>query len=83
MTCISRDAARERALEAIAALADRVGLTELVIVDDGVVETEVAWYFPYDSAAYVERGEVSAALAGNLPVMVRKDGSEVTFTSPD
>lgn len=50
-----------------------------MIVDEAIVETPVAWYFPYDAVAFVSQGEVSAALAGNLAVKVLRDGSAVTF----
>jgi len=71
-----------KALAAIEEMASEHGLGRLVILDQFVVETPEAWYFPYDSEAFVVRGEVSAALAGNLPVRVAKDGASVRFEQP-
>jgi hypothetical protein len=82
MTEISKKQARGMAADAISALAQENELGDLVIIDDAVMETESAWYFPYDSAAFVEEGEISAALAGNLPAMVSKDGAVVDFRLP-
>lgn len=82
MAGLDRESARERAVKAIAVMAERQCLSDVVIVDSGVVETETAWYFPYNSAAYLERGDMRLALYGNVPVMVPKDGGEVTFRSP-
>lgn len=75
-------AARAQAHAAITRLAEEQGLGELIIVDEGTIETPDAWYFPYDSAAFVLRGEMSSALAGNIPVRVARDGSGVRFEEP-
>ncbi|MCV7123221.1 YrhB domain-containing protein [Mycobacterium lacus] len=50
-----------------------------MIVDSAIVETEEAWYFPYDAVAFVVDGDISAALAGNVPVKVPRDGSALTW----
>jgi len=79
MSEITRDEARKRAVNALTELAHANGLGALMIVDEAIVETPTAWYFPYDAAAFVLQGEVSAALTGNLAVKVLRDGAAVTF----
>jgi hypothetical protein len=76
-------AARTQALVAIARLAEEQGLGELLIVEDCILETPDAWYFPYDSAGFILGGDVSSALAGNIPVRVARDGSGLRFEEPD
>ncbi|WP_425294059.1 YrhB domain-containing protein [Mycobacterium attenuatum] len=60
--------------------AERPG--ELMIVDSAIVETEEAWHFPYEAVAFVVHGDISAALAGNVPVKVPRDGSPITYEAP-
>jgi len=82
MTQLDLAAAQTQALEAIERLASEQNLGELILIEDRIVETPDAWYFPYDSAAFVLRGEISSALAGNIPVRVARDGSGVRFEEP-
>lgn len=82
MTQIDFAAARTEALGAIERLAAEQSLGELILIEDRIIETADAWYFPYDSAAFVLRGEISSALAGNIPVRVARDGSGVRFEEP-
>ena len=74
--------ARIRAADAISKLAVKEQLGDLMIVEAAIVETEEAWYFPYDAVAFVVHGNISAALAGNVPVRVPRDGSALTFEAP-
>ncbi|POX88610.1 hypothetical protein C3477_10245 [Mycobacterium kansasii] len=74
--------ARMRAVEAIDKLAENERLGELMIGDSAIVETKEAWYFPYDAVAFVVHGDISAALAGNVPVRVPRDGSALTYEAP-
>jgi hypothetical protein len=83
MNEITFNEAQLRAQNAIYELAERNQLGELMIIDSAIVETESAWYFPYDSSAFVLRGDISAALAGNLPVKVPRDGTTLTYEEPD
>lgn len=53
-----------------------------MIVDSAIVETEEAWYFPYDAVAFIAHGDICAALAGNVPVRVPRDGSAFTYEAP-
>jgi hypothetical protein len=82
MTPMDLGDARAQALAAVRKLAEAKDLGELMIVDVGVIETPEAWYFPYDSTAFVLRGDISSALAGNIPVRVARDGSGVRFEVP-
>nr|WP_280178391.1 YrhB domain-containing protein [Mycobacterium attenuatum] len=71
-----------RAVEAINTLAEAERPGELMIVDSAIVETEEAWHFPYEAVAFVVHGDISAALAGNVPVKVPRDGSPITYEAP-
>jgi hypothetical protein len=74
--------ARKLATNALHKLAEEQGLGELMIVDEAIIETQVAWYFPYDAKAFLLQGDVSSALAGNLPVKVPRDGSGLAYEAP-
>jgi hypothetical protein len=63
-------------------MAEEQRLGDVMIVDDAIVETDTAWYFPYDATAFVLQGSVSAALAGNVPVKVPRDGTAISFENP-
>jgi len=82
MNGIELKEARARAADAISNLAVKERLGDLMIVDEAIVETHEAWYFPYDSVAYVIHGDLSAALAGNVPARVPRDGGAPTFEAP-
>lgn len=82
MNDISFSEARQVAVKAIEKLAHEEHLGDLMIIDEAVVETDSAWYFPYDSTAFTLHGNISAALAGNLPARVAKDDASVTFAVP-
>lgn len=79
MNEISFAEARIRAIDAITKLAAKERLGDLMIVDSAIMETVEAWYFPYDAVAFLLHGNISAALAGNVPVKVPKNGSAVTY----
>jgi hypothetical protein len=83
MNEITFNEAKLLAQNAINELAERNQLGELTIIDSAVVETESAWYFPYDSSAFILHGDISAALAGNLPVKVSRDGTMLSYEEPD
>ena len=82
MNGIDLQEARTRATDAISKLAVKEQLGELMIVEAAIVATDEAWYFPYDAVAFVVHGDISAALAGNVPVRVPRDGSALTFETP-
>lgn len=72
--------ARRLALERVSTIPSN---HEIILLDDHVVETADAWYFPYNGREYIETGVISSALAGNHPVRVAKRGGDVTLQSPD
>ncbi|WP_330182199.1 YrhB family protein [Nocardia sp. NBC_01503] len=76
------DTARELAERKLAELAAANELGAVRIVDDAIVETDSDWYFPYDAIAYLEQGEISAALAGNIPIRVEKSSGETSLELP-
>lgn len=82
MSKISFEEARVRAVDAINHLARREQLGDLTIIDAAIVETESAWYFPYDAVDFIVNGNVSTALAGNVPIKVPKDGGATTYEAP-
>lgn len=82
MNDITLSEARNLAVNALNRLADEQNLGDLMIIDEAIVETTTAWYFPYDATAFVLRGDVSSALAGNLPVKVSRDGAATTYEAP-
>ncbi|MET7472027.1 YrhB domain-containing protein [Micromonospora sp. NPDC005686] len=53
----------------------------ILVVEDGVEESEDAWIFPYDGQAYVELGDWRQAMAGNSPIVVDKLTGEARFLS--
>jgi hypothetical protein len=82
MIGITFDEARSRAEAALGKMVEEQKLGDVMIIDDAIIETDQAWYFPYDSVAFILRGDISSALAGNLPVCVSRDGERVTFEEP-
>lgn len=74
-------AARSIAEEKIAAMF-RGEPFEIIVVDDAVVDTDDAWYFPYNGRDYLERGLLRDALAGNIPIRVAKDDGSTSLTMP-
>jgi hypothetical protein len=45
-----------------------------------VAEYDFGWLFYYDSAAFVETGEISHALVGNAPYLVERDTGRILVT---
>ncbi|SIL39056.1 Uncharacterised protein [Mycobacteroides abscessus subsp. abscessus] len=82
MTALTKNEARAEAESVLRSLAEKESLDDLKIVEGSVTETEEAWYFPYNSVRYLMYGDISAALAGNLPIKVPKNGSPVTYELP-
>jgi Immunity protein 35 len=48
---------------------------EVEIVINKCEEIDEGWAFGYNSRAFLERGDISSALAGNGPVIVPKSGA--------
>ena len=52
----------------------------LIIIDEGIVEKEYAWIFPYTSKHYWETKDMNCAIGGNGPLFVSKlDGQISTY----
>lgn len=67
-------AARKQALESVDRFTAEQSLGELVLIEDGIIETSDACHFRCGSAAFVSCGGIYSALAGNIPVGVARDG---------
>lgn len=50
---------------------------EPVVVDEETIEKDYGWIFFYTSRRYLETGNISDMLAGNGPVLVRKDDGSI------
>jgi hypothetical protein len=74
--------ARARAAEILEVFAAQTGLAALVILDDAVIETPDAFYFPYQTADFIIGGELRDALAGNITLRINRDGGEHRFEAP-
>ena len=79
---VSEEQAHRLAERHLRELEPSVGL-ELVLLPESTIEGAWGWMFFYDSRAHAEQGNLSAALAGNAPIIVsREDGSlHVTGTA--
>ena len=53
------------------------GPNELKVIDDLTISTDYGWVFFYNSARYLETGDVRFALARNGPLVVMKATGEV------
>jgi hypothetical protein len=83
MNEITLGQARSLAMDALNKLAERQGVGHITIIDESIVETETAWYFPYDARDFLLHGDVSSALTGNLPVKVSRDGTTISYEAPE
>jgi hypothetical protein len=70
---IPYDEAKLLAKNTVAAIAAKV-CDEFVVIDDLTKEVEEGWVFFYDSKEFVETGNPSSTLAGNGPILVRRNG---------
>ena len=57
----------------VAAIAAKV-CDEFVVIDEFTKEVEEGWLFFHDSKEFVETGNPSSTLAGNGPILVRRNG---------
>lgn len=73
---ISRTQAVEAARAHLAELEQEVG-EPLVLVEDAPEERNDGWLFHFNSARYVETEDVSHALAGNWPFLVRRNDGQI------
>ena len=47
---------------------------EYEIVDSAIKETNVGWYFPYQTARYLKTRDLNYSVVGNWPIFVTKTG---------
>jgi hypothetical protein len=73
---LTRGAAEEIARAKLAEIEAEVGMP-LVLVEDAVIERDIAFAFSYNSREYIETGRFSAALAGNGSIIVVRKSGEV------
>lgn len=48
-----------------------------VIVDAAIKEIESGWYFPYQTARFVETHNIEFSVVGNWPIFITKSGEVV------
>ncbi|MCZ8214951.1 MAG: YrhB domain-containing protein [Cyclobacteriaceae bacterium] len=51
----------------------------LIIIDEGIVEKEYAWIFPYTSKKYRETKDMNYAIGGNGPLFVSKLDGQISI----
>ena len=68
---MNRDYAREVAERFVKAKEAQINIA-LSIVDDATLERDFGWVFFYNSTEFLETNRISAALAGNAPIVVRR-----------
>jgi hypothetical protein len=56
---------------------------ELLIVDESTIETADSWIFFYESRKWIEEGDRTARLLGNLPIEVSKNDGSIHRLSLD
>ncbi len=45
-----------------------------IIVDSAVTETDSGWFFPYQTARFLEEKDINYSVVGNWPIFVTKTG---------
>jgi len=53
----------------------------LALLDSRTEEFEVGWVFCYQSARFIETGEIADSVVGNAPIFVPRNGAPATFIS--
>ena len=76
---MSYSEARSEAEAVLTKLAARQSFRKLSIVDEAAVETDLAFTFLETPYAFTRDGDVSAALAANLPIKVPRGGTGITY----
>jgi hypothetical protein len=57
-------------------------LGDYQILDDLTIEDDFGWVFFYQSKAFIETGDISRALAGNVPFLVSRADGRLHLTGP-
>lgn len=79
---MNRDEAKEVAARFIAENVPPPQGDNYLIVDAGIVEDPEGWYFPYQTARFIETRDIDYSVVGNWPVFVAKSGSVVELRRP-
>jgi hypothetical protein len=74
-----KDDARRIALDYVKEMERGAGC-ELVLLDSCTIERSFGWVFFYNSKRHVETGDITAALAGNAPIVVTKADGRIHVT---
>src|SRR5689334_436209 len=53
----------------------------LALLDSGTEEFRVGWVFYYQSARFIETGDLVDSVGGNAPIFVPRNGAPATFIS--
>lgn len=48
--------------------------TRYLISPAGIKEVEDGWYFPYQTDAYLQSGDINQSVVGNWPIFVSRGG---------
>ena len=56
---------------------------EIAVVEAHITDLGDAWKIPYNSRIFLETKSVGHALAGNRPIIVRKQSGEASFEGSD
>jgi hypothetical protein len=54
-----------------------------VIVDAAIREVALGWYFPYQTARFVETRNIEFSVVGNWPIFVTKQGEVLGPRRPE
>jgi hypothetical protein len=74
---IDRSEARTIAAKNIQCLGGRVAEGDLVLLDEHTIEIPYGWIFYYDSKRSLETRDLTYAIAGNAPLLIKRDSGEV------
>ena len=68
--------AKRKALNYLTDIEKELGMP-LLLVEDEVVESNIAYAFFYNSKSYLETNDLSSCLAGNGPIIVMRNTGKV------
>jgi hypothetical protein len=54
-----------------------------VIVESAIRESELGWYFPYQTARFIATRDIEYSVVGNWPIFVAKTGEVIGPRRPD
>jgi hypothetical protein len=68
--------AKKKALNYLADIEKEMEMP-LLLIEDEVIESEIAYAFFYNSKDYIETGDISSCLAGNGPIIVLRNNGKI------